>query len=314
MKNGNWSTVTEFILLGLSDDPILQKALFILFLLMYIIGVQGNSVIFSLITTNPKLHSPMYFFIANLSLVDISLTTITVPKLLLNILTQIKTISFPLCITQLYFFVAVASIESLFLGLMAYDRYVAICNPLRYTAVMNTRVCAKLACSTWLTGFLNSLLHSGMISVLSFCGPNQIQNFFCDIPPLLKLSCSDTTANELVIFTESSMVILTSVLSIVVSYALIIITICRMRSSEGRLRAFSTCSSHLMVVALFYGTIVFTYIRPRSSYSLGKDKVVSVIYTTVTPMLNPFIYSLRNEQVKDALRKVLGRKTATHKI
>ncbi|XP_078518788.1 olfactory receptor 5AP2-like [Lissotriton helveticus] len=314
MLKGNWSTVTEFILLGLSDDPVLQKVLFILFLLMYIIGVLGNSAIFTLITANSNLHSPMYFFIANLSLVDISLTTVTVPNLLLNILTQIKTISFALCITQLYFFVAVASIESLFLGVMAYDRYVAICNPLRYETVMNNEVCTKFACITWLTGFLNSLLHSGMISSLSFCGPNQIQNFFCDIPPLLKLSCSDTTANELVIFTESSMVILISVLSIVVSYARIIITILKMHCSEGRHRAFSTCSSHLMVVALFYGTIVFTYIRPRSSYSLQKDKVVTVIYTTVTPMLNPFIYSLRNEQVKDALRKVLWKKIAIHKI
>ncbi|XP_069465690.1 olfactory receptor 1G1-like [Ambystoma mexicanum] len=307
MEHGKQTLVAEFVLLGLSEDPAQQLPLFILFFMLYSVAVLGNMLIITVIITDSQLHSPMYFFICNLSLVDICLTTVTIPKMLASILSGRRSISFNNCITQLYFFVAFLCIESYLLGVMAFDRYVAICNPFHYFQMMNKSGIALLGVGSWITGFLNSLLHTVMISSLSFCKQNLIQNFFCDIPAMLKLSCSDTSTNELLILTEATMMALVSILSIVISYVYIIATILRMPSKEGRRQAFSTCSSHLTVVSLYYGTILFTYIRPTSSYSLEKDKVVSVMYTVVTPMVNPFIYSLRNKQVKGAMRRLVNR-------
>ncbi|XP_069068312.1 olfactory receptor 1f45-like [Pleurodeles waltl] len=307
MDAKNQTNVMNFILLGLSDHPDHQTALFMLFLVMYLVGLISNSSIMAAITSDPQLHTPMYFFIGNLSLVDIIIMTVVVPQLLVNSISQRKTIHFSHCITQLYFFLSMGGINLLLLGAMAYDRYVAICNPLHYLMVMDIKVCSQLVAASWIVGLLNSLLHSMMIARLSFCASNLIESFFCDIPPLLKVSCSDTSVNELLLLTESLSVILVSVLSIVASYARIIIALLNINSSEGRRKAFSTCSSHLIVVSLYYGTILFSYIRPTSSYSLEKNKGISVMYTVVTPMLNPFIYSLRNGQMKQALRKALRR-------
>ncbi|XP_069098397.1 olfactory receptor 1G1-like [Pleurodeles waltl] len=314
MENGNLTLVTEFVLLGLSENPDHQLPLFIIFLIMYSIAILGNAIIIAAITTESELHSPMYFFICHLSLADMCLTSVTAPKMLVNIMSKERSISFSNCITQLYFFVAFLCIESYLLGVMAYDRYVAICKPFHYVLVMNMRANILLAVGSWTTGFLNSLLHSVMISLLLFCGPNFIENFFCDIPAMLKLSCSDTSTNELLILTEATMMAMASILTIVISYISIISTILRIHSNEGRRCTFSTCSSHLIVVSLYYGTIIFSYIRPASTYSLQKDKVVSVMYTVVTPLVNPFIYSLRNKKVKEAMQRLLKRQLFFQRI
>ncbi|XP_069068366.1 olfactory receptor 5V1-like [Pleurodeles waltl] len=301
-KQSNQTTRKEFILLGLTDEPRQQIALFWLFLAIYMIAVGGNAVISILVLSDSKLHTPMYFFLVNLSILDICMTTVIVPKMLYCLITGEKTISFHVCIVQLYCFAFLVSTEFFLLAVMAIDRYVAICHPFRYANFMSTRICTTLAASSWGFSFFHSLLHTVLISNLSFCGPYQLQQFFCDIPPLLKLSCSDTTTNELLILTESSLCTLVAVMTVIVSYVRIIYTILNMATKEGRRRAFSTCVSHLTVVTLYYGTLVFNYIRPTSSYSLKKDKVMTVMYTIVAPMVNPFIYSLRNKQVKEALR------------
>ncbi|XP_069068307.1 olfactory receptor 5V1-like [Pleurodeles waltl] len=313
MDDMNQTRVTEFILMGLSDQPDLQPALFTVFLLMYSVGLLGNGTIIKVICAADQLHTPMYFFIGSLSLVDICLTTVTVPSHLIHILSQRRTISYRNCITQLFFFTMFVGIESFLLGVMAYDRYIAICNPLHYLLMMTKRACVLLVASSWSVGLLNAFLHTMMLAVLPFCSSNQIQSFFCDIPPMLKLSCSDTSANELLLFTEVFFLVLVSIVLIVVSYFRIISTILKIQSREGRHQAFSTCSSHLVVVTLYYGTTLFIYIRPSSSYSLNKDKMVTVMYTVIIPMLNPFIYSLRNKQVKGALGKALGRNILCHK-
>ncbi|XP_078520443.1 olfactory receptor 5AP2-like [Lissotriton helveticus] len=313
MDDMNQTRVTEFTLLGLSDLPELQSTLFTIFLLLYTVGLLGNSTIITVIFAFDQLHTPMYFFIGNLSVVDICLTSVTVPGHLIHILSRRRSISYLNCFTQLYFFTTFLAIESFLLGVMAYDRYIAICNPLRYLVLMRKRACLLLVVSSWLVGLLNSFLHTTMVAVLSFCRSNQIQSFFCDIPPMLKLSCSDTSANELLLFAEVLLLVLICIVAIVVSYFRIISAILKIRSREGRHHAFSTCSAHLVVVTLYYGTTLFSYIRPTSSYSLNKDKVVSVMYTVVIPMLNPFIYSLRNKQVKGALGKALGRDILCHK-
>ncbi|XP_029470910.1 olfactory receptor 1F1-like [Rhinatrema bivittatum] len=307
MERGNRTPVTEFTLLGLSDLPQHQPFLFVLFLCMYLITLAGNILIISVIKADHQLHTPMYYFLGNFSFVDICLSSVTVPKLLANIFSERKSIYFTSCIAQLYFFLLAATMEDLLLGVMAFDRYMAICNPLRYPVVMNSRFCALLVASCWVISSLHALIYSVMASRLPFCGSTTICHFFCDIPPLLKLSCADTTTYELVIFTEGSLVVMSPCLLIIVSYVWIISAILKVPSKEGRRKAFSTCSSHLMVVILFYGTAIFTYFRPSSIYSLDYDRVVSVMYTIVTPMLNPFIYSLRNNEVKGALWRVTRR-------
>lgn len=307
MPQENQSHMTEFLLLGLTSNPKQQVWLFAIFLAMYLVNVIGNSVIIAAIQRDARLHTPMYFFLSNLSLVDICFTTVIVPQMLVNLMTQRKTILFVQCLTQMYFFVAFGITDSFLLAVMAIDRYVAICNPLHYNTTMSPRRCRLLVMTSWAVSHLHSLTHTVLMGRLSFCGPNVIHHFFCDVQPLLTLSCSDTSINELLAFTEGSVVIMSPFIFIVVSYAYITRTVLRVPSGEGRYKVFSTCGSHLTVVALFYGTIISVYIRPSSTYSVTKDRVVTVIYTVITPMLNPFIYSLRNKDMKQALRKLANR-------
>lgn len=305
---GNQSHITEFLLLGLTSDPKQQVWLFVSFLAMYLVNVGGNSVIIAAIRGDAHLHTTMYFFLSNLSLVDICFTTVIVPQILVNMLTQRKAILFAQCLAQMYFFVAFGITDSFLLAAMALDRYVAICHPLHYTTTMNPRRCFQLVTASWLVSHLHSLTHTILMARLSFCGPNVIHHFFCDVQPLLTLSCSDTSLNELLAFTEGSFVIMSPFIFITVSYVYITRAVLRVPSGRGRYKVFSTCGSHLTVVTLFYGTVISVYIRPSSTYSVMKDRVITVIYTVVIPMLNPFIYSLRNKDMKQAMKK-LRRKT-----
>ena len=308
MMRGNQSHITEFLLLGLTSDPKQQVWLFASFLAMYLVNVGGNSVIIAAIQGDVRLHTPMYFFLSNLSLVDICFTTVIVPQTLLNMLTQRKAILFAQCLAQMYFFVAFGITDSFLLAAMALDRYVAICLPLRYTTTMNLRCCLQLVTASWLVSHLHSLTHTILMARLSFCGPNVIHHFFCDVQPLLMLSCSDTSLNELLAFTEGSFVIMSPFIFITVSYVYITRAVLRVPSGRGRYKVFSTCGSHLTVVALFYGTVISVYIRPSSTYSVMKDRVITVIYTVIIPMMNPFIYSLRTKDMKQAMKKLM-RKT-----
>ena len=308
MTRGNQSHITEFLLLGLTSDPKQQVWLFASFLVMYLVNVGGNSVIIAAIRGDVRLHTPMYFFLSNLSFVDICFTNVIVPQMLANMQSKSKKVPFTQCLTQMYFFVACAITDSFLLAAMALDRYVAICHPLRYTTTMNPRRCFQLVTASWLVSHLHSLTHTIVMARLSFCGPNTIHHFFCDVQPLLTLSCSDTSVNELLAFTEGSLVIMSPFIFITVSYVYITRAVLRVPSRRGRYKVFSTCGPHLMVVALYYGTAISVYIRPSSTYSVTKDRVVTVIYTVVIPMLNPFIYSLRNRDMKQALRKLARRK------
>ncbi|XP_066110735.1 olfactory receptor 1L6-like [Saccopteryx bilineata] len=307
MPRENQSHITEFLLLGLTSDPKQQVWLFACFLAMYLVNVTGNSVIIAAIRGDARLHTPMYFFLANLSLVDICFTTVIVPRMLVSMLTQRRTVLFAPCLTQMYFFVAFGITDSFLLAAMAIDRYMAICNPLNYTMAMSPKRCLLLVMASWVVSHLHSLTHTGLMARLSFCGTNVIHHFFCDVQPLLTLSCSETYVNELLAFTEGSFVIMSPFIFIIVSYVYITRAVLRVPSGKGRYKVFSTCGSHLTIVALFYGTIISVYIRPSSTYSVTKDRVVTVIYTVVTPMLNPFIYSLRNSDMKQALKKLVRR-------
>ncbi|XP_003407507.1 olfactory receptor 1L6-like [Loxodonta africana] len=304
MPRGNQSHITEFLLMGLTTDPIQQIWLFSSFLAMYLVNVVGNSVIIAAIRRDAHLHTPMYFFLSNLSFMDICFTNVIVPRMLANMLSKSKKVPFAQCLTQMYFFVACAITDSFLLAAMAVDRYVAICNPLHYTTAMSPRRCLLLVMVSWVVSHLHSLTHTILMARLSFCGSNIIQHFFCDVQPLLMLSCSDTSVNELLAFTEGSLVIMSPFIFIIVSYVYITRAVLKVPSGGGRYKVFSTCGSHLTVVALYYGTAISVYIRPSSTYSVTKDRVVTVIYTVVIPMLNPFIYSLRNRDMKQALRKL----------
>ena len=308
MMRENQSHITEFLLLGLTSDPKQQVWLFASFLVMYLVNVGGNSVIIAAIRGDVRLHTPMYFFLSNLSFVDICFTNVIVPQMLANMQSKSKKVPFTQCLTQMYFFVACAITDSFLLAAMALDHYVAICHPLRYTTTMNPRRCFQLVTASWLVSHLHSLTHTIVMARLSFCGPNTIHHFFCDVQPLLTLSCSDTSVNELLAFTEGSLVIMSPFIFITVSYVYITHAVLRVPSRRGRYKVFSTCGSHLTVVALFYGTVISVYIRPSSTYSVTKDRVITVIYTVVIPMLNPFIYSLRNKDMKQAMKKLM-RKT-----
>ncbi|XP_078520277.1 olfactory receptor 1E5-like [Lissotriton helveticus] len=308
MEGRNWTSFTSFILLGLSDSLHQQSGLFVLFLAMYLTALMGNTLIVTIIIIDHHLHNPMYFFISNLSFVDICFTSVTVPKMLQNMLSNDRTISFPGCMAQLFFLFCTASMECFLLAVMGFDRYVAICNPLRYTSIMSNGLCIALVTGSWLFTSMHSVLHIGMVSSIRFCASNLVRNFFCDLPPLLKLACSDTAAYEWLVFTEGSLVTMSPFVFTVISYVYIISRILKINSAKGRLRAFSTCSSHLTVVTLFFGTIFFNYFRPFSVNTLDQERVVTVVYTILTPMLNPFIYSLRNNDVKGAVRKLISRK------
>ncbi|XP_014653172.1 PREDICTED: olfactory receptor 1020-like [Ceratotherium simum simum] len=302
----NHTTVTEFILLGFRDHPELQCLLFMVFLVVYMITVLGNLGMILLIKTDPRLHTPMYFFLSNLSLVDFCYSSVVSPKMLVNLWVENPVISFNECASQFFFFGSFAGIEGFLLAVIAYDRYMAICKPLLYTVTMSPHLNVLLVLATYLAGFMNAAIHTGFTFQLSFCHSNVINHFFCDTPPLLKLSCSDTHVNEIVIFAFASFNELSCLVIIVISYLYVLIAILRIHSAEGRRKAFSTCASHLMVVTIFFGTILFMYLRPSSSYSMDQDKVVSVFYTVVIQMLNPLIYSLRNKEVKASLGKIFN--------
>ncbi|KAM9330187.1 uncharacterized protein PAF06_010351 [Gastrophryne carolinensis] len=292
-----------FILLGFSDLPLNGFALFSVILVVYILTWMGNSLLLLSICLSRKLHTPMYFFLGNLSAMDIFLSSVSVPKLLSGFLHGAEPISFVGCLLQMYFFLALGVSELLLLAVMAFDRCSAICNPLRYRSVINKKNQVMMTCSCWTAGFLHSMLHTVIISKLKYCENRLVLHFFCDVTPLIKLACSSTTLSELLIYTEASMASIAPFLLVLISYVLIARAIIRLKTTSSRKKAFSSCSSHLMVVCLFYGTIIFIYFRPASSYASPYDRLVSMAYTIMTPMLNPFIYSLRNQEVKQALKR-----------
>ncbi|XP_053142254.1 olfactory receptor 5F1-like [Hemicordylus capensis] len=308
----NNTVVSEFIFLGFTDQLELKIPIFMLFLLIYIVTVVGNLGMIVLIRMDPQLHTPMYFFLCSLALLDFCYSSNITPKALENVMSERKTISFVGCFIQMYFFVALASTEFILFGLMAYDRYVAICNPLLYTSIMSHTRCIKMAGGAFTAGFLNSIIHTTLVGTLSFCQSNEINHFFCEVPPLLKLSCSDTSVTEALVFICAGTNMLGSLLIILSSYTYILLTVLQMNSAEGRRKAFSTCISHLIAVTIFYGTTVYVYLQPNSNYSEDQNKVVSVFYAFVIPMLNPLIYSLRNKEVKAALKRVTHKKSFSH--
>lgn len=303
MATRNRTEVTEFVLLGLSSWPEIQPVIFGIVLAMYLVAVLGNALLVIVALSDPRLQTPMYFLLSQLSFIDIFLTTITVPQMLVHTVSVNKTISFNHCMIQLFFFMAVGSMEGHLLAAMAYDHYVAICDPLRYSAIISRHFCLRITLTSWVVVSLNSLLYSVLVTRLTFCG-NQVTHFFCDITPLLKLSCTRPVVNEMLIFTEGVAVVVSPFFFILGSYARIGIAITRMHSVAALQRALSTCSSHILVVLLLYSSVIHMYLRPSSSYNLNQDRQVAIFYTVVTPMLNPLIYSLRNQEVKGALRRL----------
>ncbi|XP_008525929.2 olfactory receptor 1L4-like [Equus przewalskii] len=305
MEIKNYSSSTSgFTLLGISSNPHLQKPLFAIFLIIYLVTLVGNVLIILTIHSDSRLHTPMYFFLSNLSFMDICFTTVIVPKMLVNFLSDTKSISYMGCLVQMYFFMACGNTDSYLLASMAIDRLVAICNPFHYDAIMNPRRCLLMLLGSCTVSHLHSMLRVLLMSRLSFCASHVIKHFFCDTQPVLKLSCSDTSSNQMVVMTETLAVIVTPFLCILFSYLRIIITVLTIPSAAGKWKAFSTCGSHLTIVVLFYGSIIYVYFRPLSMYSMVKDRVATLTYTVVTPMLNPFIYSLRNKDMKMGIRKL----------
>ncbi|XP_068834335.1 putative olfactory receptor 8G3 [Capricornis sumatraensis] len=303
MDPGNHSSVTEFILVGLTEQPQLQLPLFFLFLGIYVVTVVGNLGIITLIGLSSHLHTPMYYFLTNLSFIDLCQSTVITPKMLVNFVTEKNIISYPECMTQLYFFIIFAIAESHMLAAMAYDRYVAICNPLLYNITMSYHICFFLTVGVYILGITGSTIHTGCMLRLFFCKTNIVNHYFCDLFPLLEVSCSSIYVNELLVIFLSAFNILTPALVILASYIFIISSILQIHSMEGRSKAFSTCSSHIAAVAIFYGSAAFMYLQPSSVSSMDQGKVSSVFYTIIVPMLNPLIYSLRNRDVKFALKK-----------
>lgn len=306
-RPANFSGVNVFVLLGLTSHLELQVLLFIAFLLVYIIIIVGNGLIFIMILVDPSLHTPMYFFLKVLSFLDICYSSVTIPKMLVNFLSEDKRISYVGCATQMFFLLFLGASECFLLAVMAYDRYIAICKPLIYMTIMNEKVCLSLTALSWLFGNLVSLLQTVWVFTLPFCSSNEINYFFCDIPPLIKLSCIDTSSYEMQLFTATVLVILMPFSFIVVSYLLIIYSILKMTTVEGRQKAFSTCSSHLLVVTLYYGSGSLVYLMPKSIHSQDSNKVLALMYTVLTPMLNPIIYSLRNKEISEAIKKMVNK-------
>ncbi|XP_043849597.1 olfactory receptor 8D1-like [Dromiciops gliroides] len=305
MASLNHSTVVMFIFERLTDQPELQLFLFILFLGIYVVTVVGNLGMIILIAVGPQLKSPMYYFLSNLSFVDLCYSSAIAPKLLENFIGGKNIISYLGCMIQLFFFCFFIVSECYMLTVMAYDRYVAICSPLLYNVIMSPRVCSFLVTGAYTMGTFTTLVNITCMVRLSFCGPNVIKHYFCDIIPLLKLSCSSTYLNELLLMIIGTFNVFLTTTAIFISYAFIVTSILRIQSAEGRAKAFSTCSSHLAAVAIFYGTIIFMYLKPPPSSSMNQETVASIFYTTVIPMLNPLIYSLRNKDVKDVVRKIM---------
>uniref|UniRef100_A0A8C8S121 Olfactory receptor n=1 Tax=Pelusios castaneus TaxID=367368 RepID=A0A8C8S121_9SAUR len=303
--DANHTAVTEFILLGFGRGPGLQLVPFVTFMVIYAITVLGNITLVFTIKADSRLHTPMYFFLMNLSLLDFCYSSTIAPKAMVSFLTVGKTISYRGCATQLFFFSLFVTTEAFILAAMAYDRYTAICNPLLYSAAMSKPICIQLLVGAYICGSLNSMVQTGFTFTLRFCA-SEIDHFFCDVPPLLNLACSNTYINQMVLFPLCGLIIVTTALIILISYAYIISTVLQMRSAAGRRKTFSTCTSHIVVVSIFYGTVSFMYAQPSSLSSPDQGKLVSVFYTLVIPMVNPFIYSLRNKEVKEALRRTIG--------
>nr|WJJ08911.1 olfactory receptor 10L1 [Sus scrofa] len=307
MKRQNQSAITEFILLGFSNLGHLQILLFFIFLLVYLTTLMVNATIMTVIRLDRALHTPMYFFLFVLSCSETCYTLVIVPKMLTNLLSTSLTISFSACAAQLYFFVGLACTNCFLIAAMGYDRYVAICNPLNYTLIVSRATCMQLVFASTLCGFLISVVVNVLVFSVPFCASNQINHFFCDISPVIKLGCTDTNQKEMVIFFLSILVLLVPFVLIFISYVFIVSTILKISSVEGQRKAFATCASHLTVVIVHYGCASFIYLRPTSLYSSDKDRLVAVTYTVITPLLNPLVYTLRNKEVKMALRKVLSR-------
>ncbi|XP_004689206.1 PREDICTED: olfactory receptor 8D4-like [Condylura cristata] len=307
----NQSTVTEFLLSGLTDRPELQLPLFFLFLGIYIATIVGNLGMISTIVFSSQLHIPMYYFLSSLSFIDFCYSSVITPKMLVGILSRDRAISYSGCNIQFFLFSLCAVSECYMLAAMAYDRYVAICSPLLYNVIMSPRVCSLLVAAVFSVGFILSMVFEGCLLSLDFCGSNVIKHYYCDIVPLMKLSCSSTYIEELLIFVFGGFNMITTSVTIIISYAFILSSILRIQSKEGRSKAFSTCGSHLTAVLIFYGSLMFMYLKPASSSSAVQEKVTSVFYTIVIPMLNPLIYSLRNKEVQNALITLLRRKTSS---
>ncbi|XP_037360379.1 olfactory receptor 6Y1 [Talpa occidentalis] len=305
LKGDNYTATTHFILLGFPSRPAIQLLLFSVFLTSYLLTLLENFLIILAIRSDGQLHKPMYFFLSHLSFLEMWYVTVISPKMLTDFLSRDKSISFNGCMTQLYFFVTFVCTEYILLAVMAFDRYVAICNPLRYPVIMTNKLCGVLAGGCWVCGLLTAMIKMVFIARLRYCGTPHINHYFCDISPLLNVSCEDSSQAELVDFFLALMVIAVPLCVVVASYITILTTILKIPSAQGRKKAFSTCASHLTVVTLFYSTTLFTYARPKLMYAYNSNKVVSVLYTVIVPLLNPIIYCLRNREVKAALKKTI---------
>ncbi|XP_004716961.1 olfactory receptor 12-like [Echinops telfairi] len=308
MKSELNRNFTEFILLGFRTSPEIQILLFSLFLLIYMVIVVGNVSMIIVITLDSKLHTPMYFFLRNLSYLDLCYSTVIAPKTLANFLSKDKRISYNGCATQFFFFALFVGTEGFLLAVMAYDRFSAICSPFLYTVRMSQEACVRLVAGSYICGGINSMIQTGFTFSLRFCGENRLDHFFCDVPALIKISCVDTFVNEIVLFILSASIIVATTMTILVSYAYILSTVLKIPSTHGRRKTFSTCTSHITVVSLFYGTVFFMYAQPGAISSPEKSKIIAVFYTLIIPMLNPLIYSLRNREVKNAVKRILFRK------
>ncbi|XP_069887997.1 olfactory receptor 8H1-like [Dipodomys merriami] len=314
MNTWNDTNVSYFILMGLTDSGEVQLALSLLFLLIYLTSELGNLGMILIIWLDHHLHTPMYFFLTQLSFLDLCYSNVITPKTLVNLLTSSKSISYLGCFTQLYFFILLSATECFLLSSMAYDRYIAICNPLHYPVIMSPRLCRVLVTGSYMVGLLDSVVSTLCMSKSHFCNSNIIHHFFCDTSPILILSCNDTYFIEMTIMCLAGSTVIISLIIICVSYVCILSTILKISSTSGKQKAFSTCASHLLGVTIFYATVIFTYLKPKKSYSLGKDQVASVFYTIVIPMLNPLIYSLRNKEVKNAFIRVMQKRGGFRQI
>ncbi|XP_047630150.1 olfactory receptor 5T2-like [Phacochoerus africanus] len=310
----NATKVTTFVLKGFTEKLELQIFLFCLFLAIYMFTLVGNLGLALLVTRDSKLHNPMYYFLSVLSCLDASFSSVIIPNMLVDFISRNKVISFLGCATQMFLFITFGTTECFLLAAMAYDRYVAIYNPLLYSVTMSPRVYVTLIIASYVGGILHASVHTVATFTLSFCASNEIKHVFCDIPPLLALSCSDTHTNQLLLFYFVGSIELGTILIVLISYAFILLAILRMHSAEGRRKVFSTCGSHLTGVSIYHGTILFTYMRPSSSYALDHDMIVSIFYSIVIPMLNPIIYSLRNKDVKEAMKRVFGENGCINKV
>ncbi|XP_012884210.1 PREDICTED: olfactory receptor 510-like [Dipodomys ordii] len=308
LVNGNHTEVTEFILLGLTQDPVLRVILFIIILCIYLVTIAGNLCTILLIRVSTQLHHPMYFFLSNLAFADMVFSSSVTPNMLVNFLVDKNVISYHGCGIQLDTVVLFGAVECCLLAAMAYDRFVAICNPLLYSTKMSTQDCVRLLIVAYTSGFLDASSFTISFCSFRFCGPNRVNHFFCDFAPLREVACSEGSVLVLLSILASGFVVVFTVIVIAISYMYIFITILKMRSTEGLHKAFSTCTSHLTAVTLFYGTVAFIYVMPKSNYSTDQNKVISVFYMVVIPMLNPLIYSLRNNEIKSALKRELGKK------